>query len=92
MDKNAYMWSLDFLSVWVSLGHSNWIISFPLTACIPTLHPHVLILSRYFLVIDKKLFHFSYYGKEYFSFVRGDLYYNFYTNRSAFLTKSEHKL
>ena len=22
-------------------GHSNWIISFPLTARIPTLHPHV---------------------------------------------------
>ena len=42
-------------------GYSNWIISFPLTACIPTLHPLVLILSRYFLVIDKKLFRFKLY-------------------------------
>ena len=27
------------------IGQSNWIISFPLTARIPTLHPHAIILS-----------------------------------------------
>ena len=31
--------------VW-ALGHSNWIISFPLTAHIPTWHPHIFYSDR----------------------------------------------
>ena len=43
-----------------TLGHSNWIISFPLTTRIPTLHPHAIILSMYLMRnfnIEKNIFH-----------------------------------
>ena len=54
------------------LGHSNWIISFPLTTHIPTLHPHVfniiLLLTRDIFVLSN----ISYYWKEYFLFAWGD--------------------
>ena len=38
-----------YIAVLALLGHSNWIISFLLTACIPTLHPHAIIISRYLM-------------------------------------------
>ena len=37
------------------LGHSNWIISFPLTARMPIFDPHASLLLSYFLFIDKNL-------------------------------------
>ena len=73
----------------IFIGHSNWIISFPLIACMATLHLHVLILSRYFLLLIRNCFilsYISYYWKEYFSFVCGDgLSCYLYINKSAFL-------
>ena len=37
--------------VW-ALGHSNWIISFPLTAHIPTWHPHIFyVIENLFIAI-----------------------------------------